>query len=130
MRKNRPELLYIQQVFPRLTALPARLPPPVHADPVEPAQGCICLHALALGAGVLFRAPAGHTCLIVGLWGHYAVALGQVPLQKRRQTWHFTALGYFQGRIQLRTKPTHTQRKPQGKDTTTVCSDRQYTHTA
>jgi len=126
--KNIPELLHHQQAFPRLTALPACLPPPVHADPMEPAQGCVRLHALALGAGVPFGAPAGHTCLIVGLWGDHVVALSQVPSQSKDTDRAFHFLGYFQGDIQLKTKPIPTQGKPQG--TTTNCSDRQYAHTA
>lgn len=71
--------------IPRLTALPARQPPPVHADPVEPAEGRIRLHALALGAGVLLRAPAGHTRLVVGLGGDHAMALCQGPSQSKEK---------------------------------------------
>lgn len=70
---------------PRLTALPARQPPPVHADPVEPAQRRVGLHALALRAGVLLRAPAGHTRLVVRLGGHHAVALRQGPSQSKEK---------------------------------------------
>lgn len=77
----------------RLTALPIRLSPPVHADPLEPTQGCIRLHALALGAGVLLGAPTGHTCLIVGLRGHHAVAFSQVPLERREKDTAFNFLG-------------------------------------
>lgn len=92
--KNRPELLHHQQVFLRLTTLPICLPPPVHANPMEPAQGCIGLHTLALSAGVAFWAPTGHACLIVGLWTDHTMALSQVPSQSKEtdMTFHFNWL--------------------------------------
>lgn len=113
-------------LFPRLTTLPIRLPPPVHTDPVEPTQGRICLHALALGAGVLVRATAGHTGLVVGLRGNHTVALGQVPSQSKETDMAFCSLGLLPKNNS--NQPILTQRKPQGKDTTTNCSNKQYAH--